>query len=167
LLLPRNSALHPLDDTAQYFFASLKSYLERDDGMRHALVSGHDVERWLLKTAKAAAVSKNLARGRTPLSGAFSRDSALLDMLDDPRHWPEGAGLYCTMNAGDRIGRRSLIACPRTPILGQPVSSAPVGRQPKIKRLKAASARSQVSESRGIGSIKLTLELDGWLVGCN
>lgn len=24
-------------------------------------------------------------------------------MLDDPRHWPEGAGLYCTMNAGDRM----------------------------------------------------------------
>jgi hypothetical protein len=25
----------------------------------------------------------------------------MLDMLDDPRHWPEGAGLYCTMNTGD------------------------------------------------------------------
>ncbi|MBI5323065.1 MAG: hypothetical protein HZB49_26855 [Bradyrhizobium sp.] len=23
-------------------------------------------------------------------------------MLDDPREWPEGAGLYCTMNTGDR-----------------------------------------------------------------
>ncbi len=23
-------------------------------------------------------------------------------MLDDPRGWPEGAGLYCTMNTGDR-----------------------------------------------------------------
>jgi len=22
-------------------------------------------------------------------------------MLDDPESWPEGAGLYCTMNAGD------------------------------------------------------------------
>lgn len=22
-------------------------------------------------------------------------------MLDDPRHWPDGAGLYCAMNAGD------------------------------------------------------------------
>ena len=65
------------------------------------LFPGHDLERWLLKTAKAAAVSKNLARGRERLSGAFSRDEALLDMLDDPRHWPEGAGLYCTMNTGD------------------------------------------------------------------
>lgn len=96
-----NSALHPLDDASLYFFASLKSYLERDAGSRHALISGHDLERWLLKTAKAAAVSKNLARGRERLSGAFACDTTLLDMLDDPRHWPEGAGLYCIMNTGD------------------------------------------------------------------
>ncbi|MCP3446180.1 hypothetical protein [Bradyrhizobium sp. CCGUVB14] len=102
LCTKHNSALHPLDDAAKYFFSSLKSYLEEDAGSRHALISGHDLERWLLKIAKAAAVSKNLARGRAPLSGAFSRDAALLDMLDDPRHWPDGAGLYCTMNTGDR-----------------------------------------------------------------
>lgn len=102
LCVKHNSMLHQLDDAALYFFASLKSYLERDEGSRHAIVSGHDFERWLLKTAKAAAVSKNLARGRERLSGAFSRDEAILDMLDNPAQWPEGAGLYCVMNAGDR-----------------------------------------------------------------
>jgi hypothetical protein len=102
LCTKHNSALHPLDDAAQYFFASLRSYLESDAGSRHALVCGHDIERWLLKTAKAMAVSKNLARGRTSLSGAFARDSAILKMLDDPYVWPEGAGLYCTMKMGDR-----------------------------------------------------------------
>jgi hypothetical protein len=85
--------------------AQIETEME-DDGMRHALVSGHDIERWLLKTAKAAAVSKNLSRGRTPLSGAFSLDSAILDMLHDPGHWPEGAGVYCTMNTGDRMSNR-------------------------------------------------------------
>lgn len=102
LCTKHNSALHPLDDAAKYFFASLKLYLEDDARPRHALLSGHDIERWLLKTAKAMAVSKNLARGREPLSGAFSQDEELLNMLDNPHHWPEGAGLYCTMNAGDR-----------------------------------------------------------------
>ena len=101
LCVKHNSALHPLDDAAQYFFASLKSYFETDAGSRHALVSGYDLERWLLKTAKAAAVSKNFARGRERLSGAFSRDDAILDMLDNPRQWPDGAGLYCIMNTGD------------------------------------------------------------------
>jgi hypothetical protein len=101
LCAKHNSALHPLDDAAQYFFASLKSYLELDAGLRHALISGHDMERWLLKTAKAAAVSRNFARGRERLSGAFARDKTILDMLDSPDHWPEGAGLYCVMNTGD------------------------------------------------------------------
>jgi hypothetical protein len=101
LCAKHNSALHPLDDAAKYFFASLKSYLELDAGSKHAIVSGHDIERWLLKTAKALAVSKNLARGGEPLSGAFARDGAVLDMLDTPGLWPDGAGLYCVMNAGD------------------------------------------------------------------
>lgn len=101
LCTKHNSALSPLDAAAHYFFVSLKSYLEYDAGSRHALISGHDLERWLLKTAKAAAVSKNLAHGRKPLSGAFSRDKAILDMLDTPQYWPEGAGLYCTMSTGD------------------------------------------------------------------
>jgi hypothetical protein len=96
-----NSSLSPLDAAAQYFFASLRSYLEHDAGMRHALLSGHDIERWLLKTAKALAVSRNLSRGGERLSGAFARDEEILDMLDDSENWPEGAGLYCTMNAGD------------------------------------------------------------------
>jgi hypothetical protein len=102
LCTKHNSSLSPLDAAAHYFFASLRSYLEHDAGMRHALISGHDLERWILKTAKAAATSRNLARGREPLSGTFTRDEAILDMLDDPQHWPEGAGLYCTMNTGDR-----------------------------------------------------------------
>lgn len=101
LCAKHNSALSPLDASAHYFFASLKSYLEEDVGSRHAIISGHDLERWILKTAKAAAVSRNLARGRERLSGAFSRDTVILDMLDDSRHWPEGTGLYCIMNTGD------------------------------------------------------------------
>jgi hypothetical protein len=101
LCAKHNSALHPLDDAAQYFFATLKSFLELGAGSSHAIVSGHDIERWLLKTAKAAAVSKNFARGRQRLSGAFSRDEAILDMLDSPHHWLDGAGLYGIMNTGD------------------------------------------------------------------
>jgi hypothetical protein len=27
-------------------------------------------------------------------------------MLHDPGHWPEGAGLYCMMNTGDRMSNR-------------------------------------------------------------
>lgn len=96
-----NSALSPLDAAALFFFSSLKSCLDRESDSMRYLVSGHDIERWLLKTIKALAVSGNIARGQQRLSGAFASDIQVLDMLDDPRIWPQGAGLYCTMNAGD------------------------------------------------------------------
>jgi hypothetical protein len=86
LCVKHNSALHPLDAAAKYFFASLKSCLELDARSKHAIVSGHDIERWLLKTAKALAVSKSFAKGRERLAGAFARDGAVLDMLDNPSH---------------------------------------------------------------------------------
>lgn len=96
-----NSALSLLDTAALYFFTALKSCLEREAQSVRYLVCGHDIERWLLKTVKAMAVSKNLARGGERLSGAFSRDTELLNMLDDPTNWPDDAGLYCVMNTGD------------------------------------------------------------------
>ncbi|MGF6658984.1 hypothetical protein QF000_000628 [Paraburkholderia atlantica] len=102
-----NSALSPLDDAARYFFLSLKNFLESDSGVGHALVSGHDIERWLLKTAKAMAVSGNLAKDNHKLSGAFAHDQALIGMLDDSGEWPDGAGLYCVMNAGDHMVNHS------------------------------------------------------------
>ena len=102
-----NSALHPLDDAAGFFFSALKSSLETATGRQHALVSGHDLERWFLKTAKVAAASGSFARGREQLSGVFAHDDLILDMLDRHETWPEGSGLYCTMNAGDLASNHS------------------------------------------------------------
>ncbi len=96
-----NSALSPLDAAALYFFSALKSCLDRDAQSMRYIVSGHDIERWLLKTVKAMAASGNLARGRERLSGAFSSDVSVLDMLDDPQRWPESTGLYGVMNDGE------------------------------------------------------------------
>ena len=77
LCVKHNSALSPLDHAAKYFFGSLKASLEFNASTRHAIVSGHDIERWLLKTAKAMAVSKNFARARERLSGARARRGSL------------------------------------------------------------------------------------------
>jgi len=96
-----NSSLHPLDDAALSFFSALKSCLDSEAKSLRFIVSGHDIERWLLKTLKAMAASGNLARDRDKLSGAFSSDVRVLDMLDDPQQWPESTGLYCVMKAGD------------------------------------------------------------------
>jgi hypothetical protein len=53
------------------------------------------------------AVSKNSAKGRERLSGAFARGGALLDMLDNPGHWPHGSGLYCAMKTGELTENQS------------------------------------------------------------
>ncbi len=95
-----NSALSPLDDAAVRFFAALRSGLEREAYSGQALISGHDIERWLLKTAKALAASRNLTHGGERLSGVFASDIGVVDLLDDPGRWPENAGLYCVMPEG-------------------------------------------------------------------
>ena len=101
LCVDHNSALSPLDESARFFFSALKRCLDREAASMHYLLSGHDIERWLLKTAKAFAVSGNLARGLQRLSGAFSSDIQVLDMIDNPKSWPKDTGLYCVMSAGD------------------------------------------------------------------
>jgi hypothetical protein len=90
-----------LDDAALFFFQSLKTALEGESNGTDYLVSGHDIERWLLKTIKAMAVSGNLAAGRQRLSGEFATDIRLLDMLERVQSWPQNTGLYCMMKAGD------------------------------------------------------------------
>ncbi|WP_457103096.1 hypothetical protein [Mesorhizobium sp. URHB0026] len=95
-----NSALSPLDNAALRFFTVLKSGLDKGPST-NLIVSGHDVERWLLKTVKALATSKNLAKDRKRLPGVFAREIQVLEMLDDPQAWPSRAGLYCPMLTGD------------------------------------------------------------------
>jgi hypothetical protein len=96
-----NGALSPLDDAARSLFVALKSCLEKAPDARNYIVSGHDLERWLLKTLKVLAVSQNLARGRQRLAGTFASDVRILEMFEEIGAWPEGAGLYCVMRAGD------------------------------------------------------------------
>jgi len=101
LCAKHNSALSPLDSAARHFFSSLTDCFDEDAKQIRSIVSGHDIERWLLKTLRAFAVSGNLARGRQRLSGQFATGARFVEMLDDALSWPDGAGLYCTMRPGD------------------------------------------------------------------
>lgn len=98
-----NSALSDLDDAAQQFFTAIKAALHMEAASSMFVISGHDLERWLLKTAKTMAVSGNLTLTRQRLSGSFPESVDVISLLDDPLHWPPGAGLYCVMETGARI----------------------------------------------------------------
>jgi hypothetical protein len=81
--------------------------LEKAADASNYVASGHDLERWLLKTLKALAVSRNLARGRQRLGGTFASDVRILGMLEEIVAWPPGTGLYCVMTAGDLTSNHS------------------------------------------------------------
>jgi hypothetical protein len=98
-----NSALSPLDDAAARFIAALRKSMEGDTTPEVLLFSGHDIERWLLKTLKALAVSGNLASGREKLPGAFERNIDVIKLLDDYTAWPEATGLYFIMPTDSRM----------------------------------------------------------------
>ena len=102
-----NSALSPLDDAARYLFTAMKSSLEKAPDGSNYVASGHDLERWLLKTLKALAVSQNLARGRQRLAGKFASEIRILEMLEQIGAWPQGTGLYCVMRTGDLVVNHS------------------------------------------------------------
>lgn len=100
-----NSSLTDLDTAAANFVAALLNLTggQSSSATVPTLFSGHDIERWLLKTLKALAVSGNLASNNVRLPGDFATDVDVIKLLDNIATWPLGAGLYFSMAPGARI----------------------------------------------------------------
>ncbi|PGH59215.1 hypothetical protein CRT60_00860 [Azospirillum palustre] len=93
-----NSALSPLDQAATRFITAMKAI--GVGGNHHEVVSGHDIERWLLKSLVALTVSKNLMlEGQRVETAGLPGD--LPHLLEDPRSWAPGAGLWLVHREGD------------------------------------------------------------------
>jgi hypothetical protein len=72
LCAAHNNALSPLDAVAGEFFQAIKDCGTNDGGpARHYLISGHDIERWFLKTLGGLAASRSLASNKERLSEGF------------------------------------------------------------------------------------------------
>ena len=59
----------------------------------------------MLKTTANIVASKNVARGAGPLLATLHPKIAIADMLQDPKAWPAGTGMYSTQRLGDDILR--------------------------------------------------------------
>jgi hypothetical protein len=107
-----NSALSPLDSAGAQFFAELeKADLNRTAPGRRVLISGHDIERWALKTLLAATYSKSLKdEDGVKLPPRFHQSIDFAALLSNPNSWPQGAGLYCTQPKGSRFRREDGVA---------------------------------------------------------
>lgn len=101
-----NSALSPVDAAAAQFFQAIKSCdLERTGPGKRYLFSGHDIERWMLKTLANMVASKNLMRDGNQIASAFHPRVDTAGMLQDVQLWPRTTGIYFTMSLNEEIHR--------------------------------------------------------------
>jgi len=101
-----NNALSPLDLAAGRFFTALRvADLNRSGPAFSQIVSGHDIERWMLKTLFAFAHSKSLASNGSPINPVFHPKIDPVTMLADPAAWVIGSGLSFRQPPGSLLLR--------------------------------------------------------------
>jgi hypothetical protein len=106
-----NSALSPLDTATGQFFEALQLADTSQSGRGfQILVSGHDIERWLLKTLFNFAYSKSLLNSGKPLLPLFYGTIDPISLLENAASWPASAGMYFIQNVGDRVTRNDEFA---------------------------------------------------------
>jgi hypothetical protein len=109
LCAAHNNALSPLDAMAGQFFQAIKNCGTVSAGpSRRYLFSGHDLERWFLKTLAGLAASRSLASSKERLTEGFHEDIAVPGLLENPALWKKPAGLYFGGHKGQVIQRRDL-----------------------------------------------------------
>lgn len=106
-----NNALSPLDTAAGQFFEALQLVDTDQSGAGfQILVSGHDLERWLLKTLFGFAYSKSLVNNGQPLLPTFHSMIDPISLLENPASWPASTGIYFIQNVGDKVTRNDEFA---------------------------------------------------------
>jgi hypothetical protein len=101
-----NCALSQLDTAAARCFQAIKCCdLERAGEGKRYLFSGHDIERWMLKTLANMVASKSVARGANRITSVFHRKVDVAELLHNPRAWLPTTGLYFTPCLTEQILR--------------------------------------------------------------
>ena len=80
----------------------------REAGFR-CLISGHDIERWMLKVAAVVATSGNFSKAGSRSHARLHPSIQLAEYLQDPSAWPRQSGLYIRGHLGMDVGFRQSI----------------------------------------------------------
>ena len=105
-----NSALSPIDVQGARFFDAIQRCAGSQSGPANdILLSGHDIERWLLRTLAALAVSKNFAIDGAVLDDKVAERLRLPELLEDPTSWRRPLGLYMMEGANYTILQRETL----------------------------------------------------------
>jgi hypothetical protein len=99
-----NHALSQLDAVAGRFYRAIQtSMVDKAAPVRTRLFSGHDIERWLLKTTAGLAASKYLGADGEVLPPLFAGAIDIAELLQDPSAWRSPMGLYVLGVPGQRF----------------------------------------------------------------
>jgi hypothetical protein len=90
-----NSALSPIDTMGGRFFDALQKCGTGETGPNQDfLFSGHDIERWMLRTLAAFGVSKNFAIDGARIDTGFVERLRFAELLEDTTQWKPPLGMY-------------------------------------------------------------------------
>lgn len=99
-----NHALSALDNVAGIFYRGFQQALLDDVApIQTQLFSGHDIERWLLKTTAGLAASKYLGTEGERLPGDFASGIDVATLLEDPTAWRSPMGMFAIIKLGQTI----------------------------------------------------------------
>lgn len=102
-----NSLLSPIDVVGAKFFEAIQKCGTTDTGKGHYfLLSGHDVERWMLRSLAVFGVSGNFAIDGAVIDQNFVDRLRIVDLLEDPAQWKKPTGFYLTRGLGHQFWRR-------------------------------------------------------------
>jgi hypothetical protein len=109
-VVPRATAkvsLSPIDTVGANFFKAVQSCGTTTTGPQlRFLLSGHDVERWLLRTLAIFGVSRNFAIDGAVIDQELIERLRIVERLENI-HWSKPLGLYLLGGNGHRFDQRS------------------------------------------------------------
>lgn len=103
-----NSALSDIDTAGANFFSAIQKCGTTETGPSHNfLLSGHDIERWMLRTLAAFGVSKNLSIDGARIDDQFIDRLCVVDLLENPDKWIHPKGMYLLQGLNHKFTRKN------------------------------------------------------------
>lgn len=110
LCTAHNSALSRIDMAGARFFDAIQRCAGIQTGVsQNILLSGHDVERWMLRTLAAMAESRNFAIDGAHLEPNVSERLRIPELLEDVSHWKRPLGMYMMQGANYTLTQRQTL----------------------------------------------------------
>jgi hypothetical protein len=105
-----NSLMSPLDNAGAKLFEAIQKCGTTENGRGLLfLLSGHDVERWMLRSLAIFGVSGNFAIDGAVIDQNFVDRLSIIALLEDVEEWKKPIVFYLTRGLGHQFGRRDNI----------------------------------------------------------